>query len=281
MKRFVFILLFGFLSCTSERKEVTERVTKVSELINDTLIVKLYNADSALRVLDLFPIDTLNSGIKVDLRYAGENNFMGKILYDTLNRAYLQLEVLERLYQCQGLLDSLHPGYHLLVYDAVRPLNVQTEMWYAMDSVPAAIRGRYVSNPKSGSVHNFGCAVDLTICDEKGDPIDMGAGYDDFRNIAFPSMEKEFIQSGELNKAQYTNRVLLRKVMRSQRFYNIPSEWWHFNAFTRAYCIKNFAQLLTESGDFRKIELVDTSEVSLPKAKTVGDTTGNKIPGSE
>jgi D-alanyl-D-alanine dipeptidase len=177
---------------------------------------------------------------------------MGHVLYDTIDRLFLQEEVVLRLSKCQDLLDSIRPGYRLKVFDGVRPLQVQKEMWDALDSIPAAHRGKYVSNPRFGSVHNFGTAVDITICNEKGQELDMGAGYDDFRPIAFPSKEAFFLRSGQLSKEQWENRKLLRKVMKSQRFSNIPSEWWHFNAFSRASCERKFEILLTESGDHQK-----------------------------
>jgi D-alanyl-D-alanine dipeptidase len=113
-------------------------------------------------------------------------------------------------------------------------------------------RGKFVSNPLFGSVHNFGTAVDITICDAAGIELNMGAGYDDFRPIAFPSKEAHFLKTGELTKEQYENRKLLRKIMRSQRFYNIPSEWWHFNAFSRLTCERKFEILLDETGNHKK-----------------------------
>ena len=61
----------------------------------------------------------------------------------------------------------------------------------------------------------------------------MGANYDDIRKIAYPSLEAQFLASGELTKKQVASRELLRKVMRGQQFSNIPTEWWHFNAYSR------------------------------------------------
>ena len=111
------------------------------------------------------------------------------MLYEVIT----QSDVAERLVKCQYYLDSVHPGYHLKIFDAVRPIEVQQQMWDALDSIPKAQRGKFVSNPALGSVHNFGSAVDLTICDEHGHELDMGAGYDDFRPIAFPSKEYQFL----------------------------------------------------------------------------------------
>lgn len=224
---------------SASHKEKKESIDKM-----DVSLIQKYNEAGLIEITD--------ARIIQDLRYTTANNFMGHVLYDTLDRLFLQKEVSERLSLCQDYLDSLHPGFRLKVFDGVRPWQVQKEMWDALDSIPAGRRGKFVSNPLYGSVHNFGTAIDITICDEKGKELDMGAGYDDFREIAFPSLEARFLKSGELTKAQWENRKLLRKVMKSQRFYNIPSEWWHFNAFARITCEKRFDILLNESGDHKK-----------------------------
>ena len=205
--------------------------------------------DQVFNLLDLVDITSVNSAIKTDLKYATKDNFMGIVLYDTLSKVYLQREVAERLSKCQDFLDSLRPGYALMVFDGVRPQQVQREMWDALDSVPVYRRGKFVSNPSRGSVHNFGAAVDLSIVDTKGDLLDMGAGYDDFRKIAFPQHEVEFLATGELSQQQVNNRKLLRRVMAYQKFQNIPSEWWHFNTYSRITASHRYKMLVTESGD--------------------------------
>lgn len=205
-----------------EKKEVTINVRKKVDSLN--------NQTGQISLVD---IQTINSSIQVDLKYATTDNFMKIRLYDTLTKAYLQKEVAERLGRCQAYLSSIDKNLFLLIYDAVRPVSVQQKMWDALDSIPVSERGRFVSNPVNGSLHNYGAAVDITICDSRGVPLNMGAGYDDIRKIAYPSLEAQFLKSGELTQQQLENRKLLRKVMASQNFRNIPSEWWHFNAFSR------------------------------------------------
>ncbi|MCR9172728.1 MAG: M15 family metallopeptidase [bacterium] len=264
---FVFAVLLLLSSCNDqvlpekeeERDVVSDNVETPEVSPFTDSIIALYQSFGLVEVQD--------ERILVDLRYTTDNNFMGMVLYDTLDRLMLQQEVAERLSHCQDLLDSLHPGYRLKVFDGVRPLEVQREMWEALDSIPPLNRGKFVSNPIFGSVHNFGTAVDITICDSTGKELDMGAGYDDFRPIAFPSKEAHFLKTGELTKDQWENRKLLRKVMRSQRFSNIPSEWWHFNAFSRLTCEAKFEILLDESGNHKKWISPkikpDTSEVDI------------------
>lgn len=193
----------------------------------DTLELKLIEAG-------LVNIQTVNQTIIVDLKYAGADNFMGFNMYGNLENAYLQPEVAERLSIAQKYLIERHPNLSLYVFDAVRPISVQKMMWDALDSIPVNERVKFVSNPKNGSIHNYGAAVDVSIFDKEKDTLlDMGAGYDDLRKIAYPKHEVDFLASGELTEEQFQNRKLLRTVMHQGGFWVIPSEWWHFNAFSR------------------------------------------------
>ena len=169
----------------------------------------------------LVDIQSYNSDIYVDLKYASEDNFMGFPLYERMKRAYLQPDVAKRLNYCQIYLSALDTSLHLLVYDAARPVSVQKLMWDALDTVPPAVRGKYVSNPANLSLHNMGCAVDITICTADGVAFDMGAGYDDFRDIAFPNKEAKYLKTGELTKEQYESLytyVLYKSFRRACRF---------------------------------------------------------------
>lgn len=240
------ILLLGILlfSCTEEQE--LKQVVKAPIDFQNVETSPSYALADSLAIYGLVSVQSIDSSILVDLRYATSNNFMGIVLYETIDDAYLQREVAVRLSECQVFLDSLKPGFKLKIYDAVRPVSIQKKMWDALDSIPTSERGKYVSNPKNRSVHNYGAAVDITIVDSTGKEIDMGAGYDDFRPIAFPSFETKFLESKELSYAQYANRVLLRKVMRYGKFNNIPSEWWHFNACSRVTAMANYKLLEKE-----------------------------------
>lgn len=239
-------LLVFLCSCSdaTPSKESPAKVTdKLSssqgqtEKLKDTAVVSQFN---------LVDVQTLNNAIHVDLKYATTDNFMGIKLYERLKKAYLQKDVAERLSKVQDYLAKINPGFHLLIYDALRPVSVQQKMWDALDSLPPVERGKFVSNPKNRSLHNMGAAVDLTILDQQGVPLDMGAGYDDIRKIAYPSMEKQFLTEGKLTEVQIGNRDLLRKVMKSQGFRQLQTEWWHFNACSRAEGLLKYKVLLVE-----------------------------------
>ena len=198
----------------------------MEEIIPDTL-------GERLRSLGLVSIQSLDSAFQIDLKYASEDNFLNENLYGNLREVYLQEEVAIMLVKAHQFLRAQDSTLYFLIYDGVRPLWVQQKMWDLLDSIPVHARVKFVSNPKNGSLHNYGCAVDLTLCDENGVPLDMGAGYDDMSKIAYPELEQHFLKTGELTLAQYQNRLLLRKSMRSAGFSQLPTEWWHYNAMSR------------------------------------------------
>jgi D-alanyl-D-alanine dipeptidase len=234
----------GISNSEKNQRQDSSKVSKDS--IQKLLEIESKKRDSILLVYNLVDIQTINKDVYVDLKYATTDNFMKIVLYEKMDCAFLQREVAVRLSNCQDYLTKLNPNLHLLVYDAARPESVQWKMWNALDSIPAKERGKFVSNPIHKSVHNFGAAVDLTICDSKGKALDMGAGFDDIREIAYPSLEQKFLASGELTKVQIENRKLLRQVMRHQKFRNLPTEWWHFNACSREQAIVKYKLLKSE-----------------------------------
>ena len=239
---FTFVALLLLASCTDS--EVTNVATPSATEVPMEIPVVAYLGPEEFE--GLVDVRGYNNAIYVDLKYASEDNFMGLQLYERMKRAYLQPDVAQRLAYCQVYLSALDTSMHLLVYDAARPVDVQQLMWNALDTVPASQRGKYVSNPANLSLHNLGCAVDITICNSEGIALDMGAGFDDFRDIAFPSKEAQYLKSGALTNEQHENRLLLRKVMSSQKFRQLPTEWWHYNAYSREVARKKFSALEVE-----------------------------------
>lgn len=232
---FVFLVVTNCTEASNKRSAENQPAQAQESHEEDTLKMIVKTPVKERGVFgELVDIQSVNPSIRVDLKYATTDNFMKKRLYFDIDRLYLQKDVALRLSKCQHYLKKLNPDYSLLVYDGVRPLSVQKSMWEALDSIPVAERVKFVSNPANGSIHNYGAAVDLTICDKNGIALDMGAGYDDIREIAYPNKEAYYLSTGELTVKQVENRKLLRSVMQSQQFRNIPTEWWHFNACSRA-----------------------------------------------
>ncbi len=181
---------------------------------------------------ELVNVQAVDSTIQVDLRYSTTNNFVGADVYGDLENAYLQAEPARRLAQANVFLKERAPGYTLYVFDAVRPRRVQQILWDTL-AYPLAEKPKYVANPQEGSIHNYGAAVDLTIADVSGQPIDMGTDFDYFGVLAYPTKEEELLAQGKLTPEQIANRRLLRDAMTRAGFSPITTEWWHFNAFSR------------------------------------------------
>ncbi|MCF2517886.1 M15 family metallopeptidase [Dyadobacter sp. CY351] len=184
----------------------------------------------------LVDIQKLDPNIKVELKYSTTDNFVGKDVYGDLNRAYLQPEMARRLVKANALIRKKHPDYTLLVYDAARPNSVQYALWDALDNLKIPVKNKkmYVADPKIGSNHNFGCAVDLTVVDGKGKPLDMGTKYDFFGPLAYPRSEQEMLKKGKLTQQQISNRQILRTAMNQAGFKTNTTEWWHFDGMSKA-----------------------------------------------
>jgi D-alanyl-D-alanine dipeptidase len=180
----------------------------------------------------LVNIESEIPGIYIDLKYSGNTNFMNRDMYGNLNRVYLQHDVCAKLNKAQYFLKKQDSTLSLLVFDGVRPLRIQKAMWNEF-KLPAWKKGKFLSNPAYGSLHNYGAAVDLTICDAKGKELDMGTSYDDTARLAYPELEGYFLTNKQLTKQQVKNRQLLRNVMYGAGFFGIQTEWWHFNSCTR------------------------------------------------
>lgn len=202
----------------------------ISDLSEFGDAVEIGELEKSLIEAGLVDIQTVESSIQVELKYATADNFLGKNVYGTLRNCYLQPIVADMLATAQRNLQAEHPHLSLLVYDGVRPRSVQYKMW---DIVKGTDQQEYVASPKAGSMHNYGASVDLTLATTEGVALDMGTPFDFFGPQAQPRFEEKYIQSGELTTQQVKNRRILRASMQSAGFHIILNEWWHFNAFAR------------------------------------------------
>lgn len=172
-------------------------------------------------------VHAMDPTLVVDLRYATTNNFTKTVLYDSLEIVYLHPLAAKKLVKAHTLLKELYPHYRLLIFDLARPLVVQKKMYKVVQNTPYAA---YVANPSRTGLHNYGMAVDLSICDVNGKELDMGTHFDFFGSAAGTNKEEELITRGVLTRKQVDNRKLLRQVMVEAGFQVIRGEWWHFNA---------------------------------------------------
>jgi zinc D-Ala-D-Ala dipeptidase len=201
----------------------------LSSLIQNSLKTVLSNSDFI----------ELNSdfGVTVDLKYATSDNFVGRDLYGPFNRAFLHKEAAEQLREARAKLQKLKPGHSFIIYDALRPRSIQRILWSHVEGTPSEM---YVAHPDRGSMHCFGMAVDLSILDTNLKPLDMGAGFDDFREIAQPVMEDKYRGLGLLTEEHIDNRQLLRRCMEESGFRGLKHEWWHFDAKDRTLVRANY-----------------------------------------
>jgi len=165
---------------------------------------------------DLVELAVLDPTIRLDIRYATTNNFMGAVFYES-PRAFLQRPAAEAVVRVSAWLRER--GYGLLVHDGYRPWYVTKMFW---DATPEALR-TFVADPANGSRHNRGCAVDLTLYDlTTGEAVTMPSGYDEMSPRSFADYP-----GGTARQRWY--RKLLRDAMDAQGFTVYEAEWWHFD----------------------------------------------------
>ncbi len=187
------------------------------------------NLEETMIQMGLVDIQAVEPAIKIELKYSTTDNFMGKDAYGDLNTCYLQQEVAEMLKKAYLALQEKHKGYTFVVYDGARPFAVQKKMW---EIVKGTDKAHYVAKPDAkGSMHNYGCAVDLSVLNEKGVPLDMGTAFDHLGTEARTDIETDLLKNGNISKEQLSNRLILRVAMESAGFKVLKREWWHFNAF--------------------------------------------------
>ncbi len=191
-------------------------VRPIDELRSDALTATPPTDSGEYRDTDLVEVVELDASLKLDIRYATENNFTGAVFYQEA-RAFMQRPAAESLVRANARLKKL--GLGLLIHDAYRPWHVTKMFW---DATPDSMKD-FVANPANGSRHNRGCAVDLTLYDlSTGDPIHMVAGYDEFSPRSFPNYP-----GGTARQRWYRN--LLRRTMEAEGFSVYEFEWWHFD----------------------------------------------------
>lgn len=188
----------------------------VEELRAEALKLQPPHEDGAFLKPDLVELVTLDPTIKLDVRYATTNDFLGTPVY-TQARAFLQRPAAEALVRANHELKAL--GFGLIIHDGYRPWYVTKIFW---DATPDD-KKIFVANPQEGSKHNRGCAVDLSLYDLKtGLEVAMPSGYDEMSERAYA----DYPGGTDEERAR---RALLKQAMEKQGFAVIPKEWWHFD----------------------------------------------------
>ena len=219
-KIFLILLLAGIVGSITAIYQTTSKVAKQMErqgMVN---------------------IRSVDPSIHVSLMYSRPDNFCGVILYDDLKEAYLHPLAAKALAKAQARLKEKRPDLSLKVYDAARPMSIQQKMW---NRVKGTSKNIYVSNPANGGgLHNYGLAVDITLCKLNGDSIPMGTLVDHMSILSHIDMEEQLVAKGRITREAQRNRQLLREVMQYAGYKPLRTEWWHFNFKSRAEARKNF-----------------------------------------
>jgi zinc D-Ala-D-Ala dipeptidase len=210
-------LLFTWQAAFAQ--DVSFRITPVrpvAELRAEALRESPPKEEGTFRKSDLVELVKLDPTIKLDVRYATTNNFLGTPLY-TQARAFLQRPAAEALVRANRELEK--KGYGLIIHDGYRPWYVTEIFWEATPNDKKI----FVANPKDGSKHNRGCAVDLSLYDLRtGKEVQMPSGYDEMTHRSYANYP------GGTNEER-ARRAVLREAMEKQGFTVNPEEWWHFD----------------------------------------------------
>lgn len=186
------------------------------------------NADlSAMSIADttFVNLKDYSADFVYDMKYATTDNFLKSQVYDCAE-CYLRFKTVKALVEANE--KFIKKGYRIKLFDCYRPLDIQKKMWEIVSNPD------YVADPKKGSIHNRGGAVDITLVDTTGNELDMGTPFDFFGIEASHDYEN---LSNEVKK----NRKLLRKIMTRSDFKIFESEWWHYNlSNARKESISNF-----------------------------------------
>ena len=174
----------------------------------------MLSPDDPKRLVELVSLDP---AIRLDIRYATLNNFTGRRLYDEA-RAFLAAAPANAVVRANKR--ARIDGFGVTIFDGYRPWRVTKMLW---DATPPGPQRNYVANPKRGSKHNRGCAVDLSLHDLKtGTLIEMPSEYDDFSQKA----HRDFMDA---SATAIANRTRLQYYMEAEGFTGLSNEWWHFD----------------------------------------------------
>lgn len=162
---------------------------------------------------NLILVNSYYDGFVIDLKYATTDNITGTVLYDS-DLMYLQKSTVDKLIQVNEELKT--KGYKLKIWDAYRPLSVQKKLWAELPNA------NFIANPfTTGSNHNRGAAVDVTLVTLNNEEVKMPTGFDEFG----PECRRDYVWSDEIQN----NVDILTETMLKYGFTSIESEWWHFD----------------------------------------------------
>jgi zinc D-Ala-D-Ala dipeptidase len=230
---YLIFLSFLFVQCQSKKHHMT--ISNNPETTETTVVgTSLDSFKNSQSLLDSEMEEEIENGfveiikldptIKIDIKYATEDNFVKEKMYNC-GRCFLRPEVAQAIVKAHKQLQT--KGLGIKIFDGYRPRPFQQRLW---NKVPD---DRYVTNPKKGSMHNRGAAVDLTIVNKNGMELDMGTPFDFFG-------EKAYHTYTDLPKQVLENRKLLKTTLASFGFKHIRTEWWHYSYTLKQYALSDW-----------------------------------------
>ncbi|EWH14075.1 peptidase M15D vanX D-ala-D-ala dipeptidase [Cellulophaga geojensis KL-A] len=219
-------LLLLLLICITIACKNNKTTAAINIVTKDTTVVKKdtvllppvkqeikYKSLSGLADTTFVRLADYSGDFAYDLRYATTNNFLKAKVYDC-PECYTRVKTAKALLKVNKEFVKL--GYRIKFFDCYRPNSVQYKMWKIVPNP------QYVANPKKGSIHNKGGAVDITLETLDGEEVDMGTDFDFFGKRAYHD-------NTNLPKEILANRKLLKETMEKYGFWSIRTEWWHYN----------------------------------------------------
>lgn len=206
MKKVAFLLLIclasslTLVSCKSTYLDAKKSpiLLDITKETNDNAFVNLKN---------------YSNDFVFDMKYATSDNFLKEKVYPC-GECFLRVKTVKSLLEANKAF--LAKGFKIKLYDCYRPIAIQKKMWQIVPNPT------YVANPKKGSIHNKGGAVDITLVDSIGIELNMGTPFDFFGEEASHNY-------GKLSEEILVNRKFLKEIMLQHNFKSFDSEWWHYN----------------------------------------------------
>jgi len=166
-------------------------------------------------IMTLLPIARPDFDVEICIAYASSENFTGHAIYKRPG-CYLHEDASKLLSRAIDLAKPL--GLRFKIFDAFRPAEAQWVLWNHTPDPD------FLSDPRRGSPHSMGVAIDLTLIDSSGDELDMGTGFDDFTPQAHHG-------ALDITVEGQRNRAVLLDLMTAAGWDFFQNEWWHYQMF--------------------------------------------------
>lgn len=210
MKKNAFLLAVGLMVCFASSLTLVSCKSAYLDTKKSPVLLDITKETDENAFVNL---KNYSNDFVFDMKYATVDNFLKEKVYPC-DECFLRVKTIKALLEANQ--EFIQKGYRIKLYDCYRPLAIQKKMW---EIVPDA---NYVANPKKGSIHNKGGAVDITLVNSDGAELDMGTKFDFFGKEA----SHNYL---DFSPEILANRKFLKDIMLQHNFKSFDSEWWHYN----------------------------------------------------